>query len=228
MESVPLKEQSSAAKSTDSLDPISKKPDHANQDSLNWKNSIYLVGIPLLAVISLFWVPFRKGTLWCGFCYAYLRGLAITAVILAVIGAGAGQDPIKKWCRDHRAHHRYVDTDHDPYSVKRGFFYAHIGWLLFEKPRSPHDASTIRHVDMTDLKSDRIVEWQRRYYFILAGYVVPTVICGLCFGDFFGGFFIAGCLATALQLQAVLCMNSVAHWFGDQPYGIGNLPEINI
>ena len=149
-------------------------------------------------------------------------------MILAVIGAGAGQDPIKKWCRDHRAHHRYVDTDQDPYNVKRGFFHAHMGWLLFEKPYSPYDVSTTRHVDMTDLKSDPIVEWQRKYYFPLAflmGYVLPTVVCGLCFGDFIGGFVVGGCLGTAGQLQGTFCVNSVAHWFGDQPYGIGKSPR---
>ncbi|KAJ6100075.1 hypothetical protein N7467_001610 [Penicillium canescens] len=245
-ETMPLKQQSPAAKEIHFLAPTSKNPGRGSQNSLNWKNTTYLVGVPLVALISLLWVPLRIETVCFAIGYATLRAIVITAgyhrlwahraytaspllkLIFAVIGAGAGQDPIKKWCRDHRAHHRYVDTDEDPYSVKSGFFHAHMGWLLFEKPYSPHDVSTTRHVDISDLKSDPIVEWQRRYYFPLAflmGYIFPTVVCGLCFDDYSGGFIVAGCLGTAGELQGTFCVNSVAHWLGDQPYGIGKSPR---
>ena len=26
--------------------------------------------------------------------------------------------------------HRFVDTDNDPYSINKGFFFAHFGWML--------------------------------------------------------------------------------------------------
>lgn len=246
--------------------PTEKTPDHSAQDSVNWPNSIYLLGVPVGALISLLWVPARIETWWFALGYLVIRGLVVTAgaspltvpscrrksltsvstgyhrlwahksytaspplrLIFAVIGAGAAQGTIKKWGRDHRAHHRYVDTDQDPYSVSRGFFFAHIGWILFEKPYSPHDASTTRHVDISDLKADRIVEWQRRYYLPLAvtmAYVLPTVVCGLWFDDRTGGFVVAACLGTAMGQQGTFCVNSVAHWFGDQPYGIGKSPR---
>ena len=47
--------------------------------SLNWPKTIFLVGIPLSATISLRWVPLRKETFWVGLIYAYLRALAVTA-----------------------------------------------------------------------------------------------------------------------------------------------------
>lgn len=47
--------------------------------SLNWPKTIFLVGIPLAATVSLHWVPLRKETFWVGLFYAYLRALAVTA-----------------------------------------------------------------------------------------------------------------------------------------------------
>lgn len=138
-------------------------------------------------------------------------------VVFALLGAGAGQDHIKKWARDHRAHHRYVDTDQDPYNVKKGFLWAHIGWIIFENNKT----SKTGVVDVSDLKSDRIVQWQQRYFvplFVFMGYLVPSIICGLSHGDFTGGFIYAGCIGTAIQQQFTFCVNSVAHYVGDQPY----------
>jgi len=48
-------------------------------------------------------------------------------------GAAAFQGSAKWWCRNHRAHHRYTDTDKDPYNARRGFFYAHMGWILVKQ-----------------------------------------------------------------------------------------------
>ncbi|KAJ7194108.1 hypothetical protein GGX14DRAFT_320196, partial [Mycena pura] len=53
---------------------------------------------------------------------------------LAVAGAGAVQGSIKWRSRGHRAHHRYTDTELDPYNAREGFWWCHIGWM-FIKPR---------------------------------------------------------------------------------------------
>ena len=47
-----------------------------------------------------------------------------------LFGSMALQNTIVKWCSDHRKHHRNLDTDKDPYSIKKGFFHAHIGWIF--------------------------------------------------------------------------------------------------
>ncbi|CAG2174032.1 unnamed protein product, partial [Oppiella nova] len=56
---------------------------------------------------------------------------------------------ILEWCRDHRVHHRYSETDADPHNAKRGFFFAHMGWLMCRK----HPEVTIKgkEIDMSDL-----------------------------------------------------------------------------
>ena len=76
-------------------------------------------------------------------------------------------------------------------------------------------------VDISDLKADPIVEWQHRNYpllLIIMAYVLPTLACGFSHGDFLGGFVVAGCLSTAGGQQGTFCVNSIAHWLGDQPY----------
>ena len=52
--------------------------------------------------------------------------------ILLIFGTGSFQGSAQWWARGHRAHHRYTDTDLDPYSAHKGIFYAHIGWLLIK------------------------------------------------------------------------------------------------
>lgn len=154
----------------------------------------------------------------------------VLKLVFAIVGAGAGQDTIKKWCRDHRAHHRYVDTDKDPYSMSKGFFHAHIGWVLFEQSDPVHGVLATGRVDISDLRSDPIVIWQRKYYLLLlffAGYLAPTLYCGLLYDDYLGGFVFAGCIATALEQQGTFCVNSVAHWYGSQPYATDKSPRDN-
>ena len=40
-----------------------------------------------------------------------------------------------EWCSDHRMHHKMTDSDEDPYSASRGFWYSHIGWILIEEEK---------------------------------------------------------------------------------------------
>lgn len=74
-------------------------------------------------------------------------------------GAGAMQGSARWWAQEHRVHHRYTDTDKDPYSIKKGLFYSHMGWLLL-KPKSQKRG----YADVTDLDGDPIMVWQHRHY----------------------------------------------------------------
>ena len=55
--------------------------------------------------------------------------------IFMIFGSMALQNTIIKWCSDHRTHHKKLDTKEDPYSITRGFFHAHIGWVLRKEER---------------------------------------------------------------------------------------------
>ena len=65
------------------------------------------------------------------------------------------------WARDHRGHHKYTDTDADPHNIKRGFFFAHMGWLMIRK--HPDVRAKGEKLDLSDLESDPIVMFQDKY-----------------------------------------------------------------
>ncbi|KAF7590724.1 hypothetical protein BBP40_002515 [Aspergillus hancockii] len=202
---------------------------------IDWIRLIFTGGLPLLAIIiGILWVPFQLNTAIFAHTYGFCSGISITAgyhrlwahraysahpllkIALAILGASAGQGSIRTWCRDHRAHHRYVDTDQDPYSVHKGLLYAHYGWVIIR--RKPEQTGP---VDIQDLTNDHIVMWQRQCYtllLVLTGFVFPTLLCGLLLNDFLGGFIYASCLRLFLIQQCTFCVNSLAHWIGEQPF----------
>ena len=147
-------------------------------------------------------------------------------IFLALIGAGALQLLIRKWARDHRAHHRFVDTHRDPYNSRRGLFYSHIGWIL-----SYDEHNFGRGIDLSDLDGDPVVVWQQRTYYPLAGltgFLLPAAIAGLLWDDWYGGFLYAGCLRVVLVWHISYCINSLAHWTGTQQYSDRNTARNNI
>lgn len=70
------------------------------------------------------------------------------------------QNDIFEWARDHRVHHKFSETDADPHNAMRGFFFAHIGWLLVRK--HPDVIEKGRKLELTDLKTDEVVMFQKR------------------------------------------------------------------
>lgn len=130
-------------------------------------------------------------------------------------GAAAFEQSALKWASQHRIHHRYVDTERDPYSIQKGFFYAHIGWLIFWK--HPEDYSNVR-----DLQQNRLLMHQHQYYgfwAIGAGILLPLWI-GALTGHFWGALLLGVCTRLTLVYHATFCINSVCHTFGKATYDI--------
>ena len=63
-----------------------------------------------------------------------------TRFLLMLINSMANQGTIFHWARDHRVHHRHSETEADPHNAHRGFFFAHIGWLLVKKDPKVYEA----------------------------------------------------------------------------------------
>ncbi|RZC41216.1 hypothetical protein BDFB_010426 [Asbolus verrucosus] len=76
-------------------------------------------------------------------------------ILLTIYQTATLQKGIYDWCRDHRVHHKYSDTDCDPHNASRGFFYSHMGWLMLKKRDSV--ISKGRSLDLSDLEADPVV-----------------------------------------------------------------------
>lgn len=104
-----------------------------------------------------------------------------------------------RWARRHRSHHRHTDTDHDPYNASRGLLWTHIGWMIFKTDLQAGTA------DISDLRNDPLVQFQHRWYFsflFLFGYLLPSIIPGVLWGDWKGGFYFSAALRLTVAHHA--------------------------
>ena len=83
-----------------------------------------------------------------------------------------------------RVHHKCSETVGDPHNAKRGFFFAHMGWLLVRK--HPAVLRAGKRIDMSDLESDPMVMFQHRHYlacYLGAAFLIPTLVPWLAWGE---------------------------------------------
>lgn len=125
---------------------------HYKEGNMNWPMVIYLILTHMAAWIGVTSIPSCKWQTWLeAFILWPITGLGITAgvhrlwahrsynatlpyrFLLMIFNSIANQGPIYHWARDHRVHHKYSETDADPHNATRGFFFAHMGWLLVKK-----------------------------------------------------------------------------------------------
>ena len=149
------------------------------------------------------------------FSHVTYKANAFVRFLFLFFGAAAYEQSALKWASQHRDHHRFVDTERDPYNIKKGFFYAHIGWILFW-------GFPIHYENVKDLKRSRLISHQHRYYpawSFTSGILLPLLI-GTLTGHFMGAFFLSVCLRLALIHHATFCINSVCHTFGKATFDI--------
>lgn len=203
---------------------------------VNWLNTLFIlitlvagiVGSVLLCVFGLV----RWPTWIFAGSYLFISGVAVTAgyhrlfahktykaswlvrLVLLLLSSSTFQGSALEWSTDHRNHHLYTDTDRDPYSIKKGFWWAHIGWLFMLQPQK-RDFSNVE-----DLSADSLIRLQHRLFPWLGaimGFGFPAAIAAL-WGDALGGLIVAGALRIAVNHQLTFCINSVCHLWGKRKY----------
>ncbi|CUM64337.1 uncharacterized protein PRCAT00001938001 [Priceomyces carsonii] len=213
-------------------------------EHINWLNMILVVFVPIAGFFVAYIHPPQLKTVILGVILYIFSGVSITAgyhrhfahraydtgvplkLFYALFGAGAVEGSIKWWSHSHRVHHRYTDTPRDPYDARQGFFYSHMGWMLVKA--NPKNRA---RADISDLTSDWVVNFQHRHYLILMllmSVVAPTLIAGLGWGDYLGGFVYGGIIKTFVIQQATFCVNSLAHWIGVQPFDDRRTPRDHV
>lgn len=205
------------------------------EKKIYWPTTLFLIITPLISFIAVPWYiiqnGFPTGILVFALVYAFLTNLSITAgyhrfmshrsyeahwipkLFFLLVGASAWQGSALKWSSDHRKHHQKVDSDEDPYSITKGFWYAHMGWLFYKD-------SVNQPISAPDLEKDKLISWQHKHYYALAifmSFIFPGIV-GYFLGSFWGGFFIAGCLRVVLTQQSTFLVNSLTHTLGKQTY----------
>ena len=227
--------------------PVALKQAPPEYPPLNWvTTSLFsltfvaaITAVPLYGIYhgydTVEWITAILMLAFCGFSItagyhrmwshrAYDASPAVRA-FFAFWGACAIQNTILVWCSGHRRHHRYVDSNEkDPYSIKRGFWFAHIGWMLRDYQSGTVDLSNVK-----DLQRDPIVMFQDQYYvpLVIASNVGVPLLLGLLNGDIVGMLLLAGVLRLVVSHHVTFFINSLCHVWGRQPYTDTNTAKDN-
>nr|XP_033798036.1 acyl-CoA desaturase [Geotrypetes seraphini] len=214
-----------------------------------WRNVIAMSLLHIGALYGLILIPSASFStwVWSMFC-SYFSALGVTAgahrlwshraykaklplrILLVLANSMSFQNDVYEWARDHRVHHKYSETDADPHNASRGFFFSHIGWLLVRK--HPDVIEKGRKLDLSDLKADKIVMFQRRFYkpsVLLMCFIMPTVVPWYFWGESLkNAFYISSILRYASTLNLTWLVNSAAHMYGNRPYDKSINPRENL
>jgi stearoyl-CoA desaturase (delta-9 desaturase) len=214
-------------------------------DRVNWTTSAFLIGTALIALIGAPIYIYHFGIDWFqfGMFFFYLCATMMSITVgyhrlfshlsfkakwpvklfTLVFGACAFENACLDWSSDHRRHHKHVDHDGDPYDISKGFFWAHMGWLLFKlNPEPPMD-------NVNDLRKDKLVMWQYKYVHwigLVVGLILPAIL-GYAYNSYMGlvpwqgalgGFLIAGVTRVVIAQHCTFFINSLCHTIGRRPY----------
>ena len=206
---------------------------------LDWPSFLFIALTPVMAVLlTILHVRlegWNSSTIYIFLFFYILTGISITACyhrlyahrsyetcsfikgLLLFFGAGAWQNSALKWCSDHRRHHQFVDTGQDPYNIKQGFLYAHVGWVVTKQ-------DSIHKKYAGDLMRDPLVMWQHKYYLlcaVLVTFILPLLL-GFIIGAPLGGLALGGFVRLVLLHHVTFLINSLCHYAGDQTYSDEN------
>lgn len=155
------------------------------------------------------------------FTHKTYKANAALKILLITIQALSLQRSVYTWVRDHRIHHKYMDTNADPHNSRRGFFFSHIGWLLVKS--HPDVKKFGLTIDRSDIKADPYVMFQDRNHnlFVVLAIIVSTLIPWFLLGESLKvSFFYAFLFRYVFSLHSTWLINSAAHFYGDKPYDV--------
>ncbi len=202
---------------------------------IHWTPLLFILGYHLFLAIALP-IYFMQnspslGLILTSAALVFITGTAITAgyhrcyshncykvhpiieAILLFFGTLATQGSVLQWAHDHRLHHAHVDTDKDPYTVKKGLLHAHILWMFYKKePINPKVVS--------DLYRKKMLVFQHKYYGLcmVVCNALTFLAVGWIFNDYLGAFLFAWWVRLFFLHHTTWCINSLAHYWGTQDF----------
>jgi len=204
----------------------------------NWKNIAIVISFHLLAIPAFFtlsWANFAAlmignwvvGSLGVGLGWHRLlthrsfKAPKWIEYITSIFATMSMQDPPDKWVATHRMHHAFTDTDKDPHSIRPGFLWAQIGWVVWGTAQD-HDAATMKKY-VPDLLKDRGHRLISRYFY------VPIIVSAFIFFAIGGWQMVVwGVFArVVVGWHTTWFVNSLAHMYGKRPHYTGDLSTNN-
>jgi len=199
----------------------------------NWDTFAFVVAYHLLilALLPAFISVFSWGAVALFLVTYIIGGLSITVGYHRLYAHRAyAANPFFEWCvligstlsfemsalmwsHDHRLHHNHVDTDKDPYSIEKGFWYAHMLWL-FDYKRN-FDASLVGDL----LKNPRVMLQDRYYGRLVIGVNLAIFLLGWALlGSALASFYLGFLVRMAMIHHSTWFINSLCHTIGSKTY----------
>jgi stearoyl-CoA desaturase (delta-9 desaturase) len=227
--------------------PAESRPRAAEQAPRIWSTTLMFTLTLASALVLVPWFGLTHGysvAAWVLFVvFLYANGMSITGgyhrlwahrsydahwslrLVYLIFGTMALQNSVFAWASGHRSHHLNVDDeDKDPYSIRRGFWFAHIGWMVRE-----YDSGKPDFANIPDLRRDPMLAFQHRFYLplaLLTNFGLP-LLAGWLVGDVWGTFILAGVLRLVVSHHVTFLINSLAHMWGSRPYTDENTARDN-
>lgn len=123
------------------------------------------------------------------------------------------------WCRVHRTHHKFAETDKDPTDINRGLFYAYIKWSWMT--HTPEVQEEMDKIDMSDLLSDDMLQFQNKYYkplYVLITLLLPTIVPYYAWNESLTIAFCVNVTRLILNFTQQNIGNGLLHYNGLKPY----------
>jgi sn-1 stearoyl-lipid 9-desaturase len=196
---------------------------------LSWSNLAFITGVHLAALFGFFtfsWTALLVGAaLWwitggLGITLGFHRLLthqSFTAPrwvqrFLALCGTLAVQGGPIAWVAGHRVHHAHSDRELDPHNSRKGFWWAHVGWIFFRDPKLGNFEGYKNYAK--DLALDPF------YLFLDRWYVVLQIALGVILLLLGGWSLVVWGIFVRLVFgwHCTWLVNSAAHMFGYQAY----------
>ena len=200
---------------------------------VNWKNVTIIASFHLLAIPALFTFSWPNvaaliignwivGSLGVGLGWHRLlthRGFKAPKwleYVLSTLATMSIQDSPDKWVATHRMHHAFTDTDKDPHSIKPGFWWAQIGWIVWGTAQDHDQAPLKRYVP--DLINDPVHVLISRFYY------VPIIVSAFLLFAIGGWQMVVwGVFArVVVGWHTTWFVNSLSHIYGDRPHDTGD------
>lgn len=211
-------------------------PKNKNSPKINWINVLFFILTPLIGIsgtVLLSYFGVVKWPTWLFFgVYLFVTMLAITAgyhrlfahksyqaspiirFLMIMLGSACFVGSALEFATDHRDHHRYSDTEKDLYSITKGFWHAHMGWIIYL------DLDKRDYSNVNDLSSSALIRFQHKHFTLVASFmafIFPMLIASL-WGNALAGLIIVGVLRVVLINHATFFINSLCHCSGKQTY----------